>query len=57
MKNVRKWYKELRNKKDFGVIRELIKNFLTKMKGKIRLDKFMDDSYPRITIENNGLDN
>ena len=54
---VRKWYKELRNKKDFGVIRELIKNFLTKMKGKIRLDKFVDDSYPRITIENNGLDN
>ena len=54
---VRKWYKELRNKKDFGVIRELIKNLLIKMKGKIRLDKFMDDSYPRITIEANGLDN
>lgn len=51
MKNVRKWYKELRNKKDFGIIRELIKGFLQKMKGHIKADKFMDKNYPKYIIE------
>ena len=51
MGEVRKWYKELRNKKDFGIIRDLIKNFLKNMKGKIKEDKFIDKNYPRITIE------
>ena len=51
MNKVKKWYKELRNKKDFGIIRELIKDFFSKMKGKIREDKFSDKKYPRITIE------
>jgi len=51
MKNVRTWYKELRNKKDFGIIRDLIKGFLQKMKGHIREDKFIDKNYPKYIIE------
>jgi 2',3'-cyclic-nucleotide 2'-phosphodiesterase (5'-nucleotidase family) len=51
MEYVRKWYKELRNKKDFGIIRELVKKFLLKMKGHIRKDKFVDENYPRINTE------
>ena len=52
MKTVRTWYKELRNKKDFGIIRELVGNFAKKMKGKIRTDKFVDSNHPKIIIEN-----
>ena len=52
MGTVRKWYKELRNKKDFGIIRDLVKDFLKKMKGKIREDKFVDNNHPKIIIEN-----
>ena len=33
------------------IMRELIKDFFSKMKGKIREDKFIDKKYPRITIE------
>ena len=51
MSYVREWYKELRNKKDFGIIRELIKSFLLKMKTHIRKDKFVDENYPRINID------
>ena len=51
MSYVRKWYKELRNLKEFGIIRELIISFLKKMKTNIRTDKFVDENYPRITIE------
>ena len=51
MSYVREWYKELRNKKDFGIIRDLIKSFLLKMKTNIRTDKFVDENYPRINIE------
>ena len=52
MGTVRKWYKELRNRKDFGIIRDLITAFLKKMKGKIREDKFVDNNHPKIIIEN-----
>ena len=52
MSKVRKWYKELRNEKKIGIIRELIKDFFKKMKGKLRQDKFIDFNYPRINIEN-----
>ena len=52
MGTVRKWYKELRNRKDFGIIRDLVKDFLKKMKGKIREDKFVDNNHPKIIIEN-----
>ena len=52
MKKVRPWYKELRNKKDFGIIRELITNFIGKMKGNIREDKFVDENYPKYIIDN-----
>ena len=51
MGKVRKWYTDLRNKKDFGIIRELIFKFLKNMKP-ITKDKFLDENYPRITIEN-----
>jgi 2',3'-cyclic-nucleotide 2'-phosphodiesterase (5'-nucleotidase family) len=52
MGKVRKWYKELRNKKDFGIIRELLLKYLKKMKN-ITKDKFVDENYPRITIIDN----
>ena len=52
MGEVRKWYKELRNKKDFGIVRELVRDFLKLMKGKIRKDKFIDEKYSRINFEN-----
>ena len=50
MGKVKKWYKELRNRKDFGIIRELLYNFLRKMKP-ITKEKFVDENYPRITID------
>ena len=50
MGKVRKWYPELRNRKDFGIIRELLYNFLKKMKP-ITKEKFVDENYPRITID------
>lgn len=52
MGDVRKWYKELRNLKDFGNVRDLVKNYLIKMKGKIREDKFVDKNHPNLIIEN-----
>ena len=52
MGNVRKWYTELRNKKDFGIIRELLLKYLKKMKN-ITKDKFIDENYPRIIIIDN----
>jgi len=52
MEKVKKWYKELRNKKDFGIIRELLLKYLKKMKN-ITKDKFVDENYPRITIIDN----
>ena len=48
---VRTWYKELRNKKDFGIVRGLVTKFLKEMKGTIREDKFIDKNYPKINIE------
>ena len=51
MGKVRKWYTQLRNKKDYGIIRELLYNFLKKMKP-ITKEKFVDENYPRITIDN-----
>ena len=50
MGKVRKWYPELRNKKDYGIIRELLYNYLKKMKP-ITKEKFVDENYPRITID------
>ena len=50
MGKVRKWYTQLRNKKDYGIIRELLYNFLKKMKP-ITKEKFVDENYPRITID------
>ena len=50
MRNVRKWYKELRNPKDFGIIRELMYKFLKNVKP-ITKEKFVDENYPRINIE------
>ena len=44
--------KENKNKKDFGIIRELITNFIGKMKGNIREDKFVDENYPKYIIDN-----
>ena len=55
MGEVRKWYKELRNKKDFGIVRELVRDFLKLMKGEIRKDKFIDEKYSRINFENMTL--
>ena len=55
MGEVRKWYKELRSKKDFGIVRELVRDFLKLMKGKIRKDKFIDEKYSRINFENMTL--
>ena len=51
MGKVRTWYRELRNKKDFGIVRGLVTKFLKEMKGKIREDKFIDKNYPKINIE------
>ena len=51
MKNVRKWYKDLRNYKDFGIIRELLYKYLQKMKP-ITKEKFVDENYPRYIINN-----
>lgn len=51
MGSVRKWYKELRNSKNHGNIRELVISYLKKMKGIIREDKFMDSNHPKINIE------
>ena len=50
MGKVRKWYKELRNKRDYGNIRELLYNYLKKMKPITKV-KFVDENYPRITID------
>ena len=50
MGNVRKWYKELRNKKIYGNIRELLYNYLKNMKA-ITKEKFVDKNYPRVTID------
>ena len=52
MGKVRKWYPDLRNKKDFGIIRESLLNFLKKMKV-ITQNKFVDENYPRLTIIDN----
>ena len=52
MKDVRSWYKELRNKKDFGNIRDLMKNFMAKFKGNIREDKFVDKRNPKYIFDN-----
>ena len=52
MKYVRTWYKELRNFENIGITRELIGTFLKKMKGHIRIEKFVDENYPRYIIEN-----
>ena len=51
MGKVRKWYPELINKKDFGVIRELLLSYMKNMKP-ISKEKFVDEKYPRINIEN-----
>jgi 2',3'-cyclic-nucleotide 2'-phosphodiesterase/3'-nucleotidase len=51
MGKVRKWYTELRNKKDFGIIRESFLKYMKKM-SIITKEKFVDEKYPRITIEN-----
>ena len=51
MEKVRKWYKEPRNLKEFGIVRELVKNYLLQMKGKIRESKFVDKRHPTIIIE------
>ena len=51
MGKVRKWYTNLRNKKDFGIVRESFLKFLKKMKP-IKKEKFVDENYPRITIDN-----
>ena len=51
MQKVRKWYKDLRNKKDFGIIRELLFKYMKNMKP-ITKEKFVDEKYPRITIDN-----
>lgn len=51
MGKVRKWYPELINKKEFGIIRELLLKYLKKMKN-ITKEKFVDEKYPRITIDN-----
>ena len=50
MNEVRVWYKELRNKKDFGNIRDLIIKYMSKMKGIISEDKFVDKKYPKYII-------
>jgi 2',3'-cyclic-nucleotide 2'-phosphodiesterase (5'-nucleotidase family) len=50
MGKVRKWYKDLKNLKDFGIIRELMYKFLKNVKP-ITKEKFVDENYPRITIE------
>ena len=52
MKHVREWYKELRNRVDIGIIREKIGNFMKQMKGHLRVNKFVDENYPRYIIEN-----
>ena len=51
MGKVRKWYKTLRNKKDFGIIRNLLLKYMKNMKP-ITKAKFVDENYPRITIDN-----
>ena len=51
MSYVRKWYKELRNKKDFGIIRELFYDYVQKM-GNVTKEKFIDENHLRITIDN-----
>jgi len=51
MGKVRKWYKELRNPKDFGLIRALLSKYLKNM-NPITKDKFFDKNYPRIIIDN-----
>ena len=51
MGKVRKWYKTLRNKKDFGIIRGLLLKYMKNMKP-ITKEKFVDEKNPRITIEN-----
>jgi 2',3'-cyclic-nucleotide 2'-phosphodiesterase (5'-nucleotidase family) len=51
MGKVRKWYTTLRNKKDFGIIRELLLKYLKNMKP-ITKEKFVDENYPRININN-----
>ena len=51
MGKVRKWYTELRNKKDFGIIRESLYKYLKNI-GPITKGKFVDENYPRITIDN-----
>ena len=50
MGDVRKWYKELRNKKDFGAVRELVGSYLKLMKIKIKDKYFLDESHKKITI-------
>ena len=53
MGEVRKWYKELRNEKDFGLIRDILYNYLKRIKP-ITKEKFLDENYPRIIIDNFG---
>ena len=52
MSYVRKWYKELRNPKDFGNIRELFYSFVQKM-NPVTEEKFIDKNNLRRTVENN----
>ena len=51
MGKVRKWYKEMRNPKDFGLIRDLLFKYLKNM-NPITKEKFLDENYPRIIIDN-----
>jgi len=51
MGKVRKWYKELKNPKDFGLIRDLLSEYLKNMYP-ITKEKFVDEKYPRIIIDN-----
>jgi 2',3'-cyclic-nucleotide 2'-phosphodiesterase (5'-nucleotidase family) len=50
MGKVRKWYPDLINKKEFGVIRELLTKYMKKM-NILTKEKFVDEKYPRINLE------
>ena len=52
MGKVRKWYTELRNRKDFGIIRELAYKYLKNVRP-ITKEKFVNEKYPRNTILDN----
>jgi len=50
MQYIRKWYKTLRNKKDFGIIREAFIKYLKNVKP-ITKEKFVDEDHPRLIVE------